>query len=340
MQSVQVSPKATSDIATLSLGVDRTDVALQALKDSQLTPKQGEQLSELLKSVSPTAGTHSAAGGRFERIDGHEAVVGQILVKGRHVETLLCDGALGLRRADQIAYAEKLGYRLATREENVAYAHRLLGKEVAGSINEAESYALATYRRGNVRDTTQSITVSGWGFDDHHYHWYPYDYPYDGALFVRDSPESKRLSESLAEDTHSVAQSQAGGRFKPIAGHRGVVGQITVRGQQVDTLLVEGTSSNEERFARARIIKKLGYETANREESLAYANSLLGKEVEGTINKAESHALRIYRDERVRDRKSILQVFGKTFEECTYITDPHFKLSDGWLYVRRSAESK
>jgi len=97
MEPVQITPKASQDITKLAQGVDIAQVALDALKESKLTPNQVKQLEALLKTVSPTEGaasaTTSAAGGRIETVDGHQAVVGQITVEGRQLDTLLSEGS-------------------------------------------------------------------------------------------------------------------------------------------------------------------------------------------------------------------------------------------------------
>jgi hypothetical protein len=99
MEPVQTSSKSSTDIATLEQGTNRAQVALDVLKESTLTPDQLKQLEALLRSASPTEGapsaTQSQAGGRFELVDGHQAVVGRITVNGQQLDTLLSEGSSG-----------------------------------------------------------------------------------------------------------------------------------------------------------------------------------------------------------------------------------------------------
>jgi len=142
---VQITPQAIQDIAKLAQGVDRTQVALEALKDCHLTLAQVQQLEALLKTASPTEGaasaTKSEAVAELKSVDGHQAVVGKITVKGQQLDTLLSEGSFNKTRPDQHEYAAKLDYRMATRAENRAYVDSLLVKEEDKSITEAEANA-------------------------------------------------------------------------------------------------------------------------------------------------------------------------------------------------------
>jgi hypothetical protein len=146
-------------------------------------------LEELTRKVIDRAAAAAAAAGRFETVDGHFAVVGQISVKGQQLDTLLTERSFNKSRSDQHEYAAKLGYRMATPEEHLAYVGGLLEKEgddtLIGSfrINRAEKNALKTYRKRNVRDTEGGLDRCGV--------WDDYDSPISGALFVRASAESK-----------------------------------------------------------------------------------------------------------------------------------------------------
>jgi hypothetical protein len=192
MAPVQITPKASSDIAKLALGVDRTEVALDALADSELTPRQVQQLEELLNKVSaPSATTTSPAVSEIKRVDDHQAVVGKISVNGQQLDTLLSEGSFNKSRPDQCKYAAELDYRMATRAENRAYAESLLAKEEDKSINAAEANALKTYRDRYVRDDQGGLVVAGRRVRDLDSFWYDDDLPRHGALFVRASAESK-----------------------------------------------------------------------------------------------------------------------------------------------------
>ena len=125
--------------------------------------------------------------GELVSVDGHRAVVGKIPVNGQQLDTLLTEGSFDKSRAAQIAYAQQLGYRMATREEHIAYVRSLLAKERDESINGAEKKALNTYRERYVQDTEGGLAVIGRRVVDDAYRWDGYGDPSDGALFVRDS---------------------------------------------------------------------------------------------------------------------------------------------------------
>jgi hypothetical protein len=109
MEPVQITPQDGEDIAKLSQGTDRAEVALEALKESKLSTSQIKQLQELLKEVSQTeaapSATQSPAGGRIETIDGHQAVSGNISVKDQQLDTLLSDGSFNKPRMDKMIAA-------------------------------------------------------------------------------------------------------------------------------------------------------------------------------------------------------------------------------------------
>jgi hypothetical protein len=190
MEPVQITPEASSDIAKLAQGVNRAEVALEALKESELTPKQVQQLEALLKKVSTPSATTSPAVSEIKSVDGHQAVVGKITVNGQQLDTLLSEGSFNKSRSDQHKYAEELGYRMATRAENRAYVDSLLAKEKDKSINAAEADALQTYTDRYVRDDEGGLDVVGRRVDGLG-RWSGSAYPYSGALFVRASAESK-----------------------------------------------------------------------------------------------------------------------------------------------------
>jgi hypothetical protein len=131
--------------------------------------------------------------GRIERVQRYRteetctAVAGTVTVNGEQFDTLLSDGTFGLSRADQIEYARKLGYRIASREENQAYVEGLLAKEAASTIDKAEKNALDTYRDRYVRDWQSGLIVIGRCVKASCRSWCAYVLPDDGALFVRPS---------------------------------------------------------------------------------------------------------------------------------------------------------
>ena len=191
MDAFQITKKAIEDIAKLAQGVNRAEVALEALKESELTPKQVQKLEALLKKVSAPSATTSPAFGEIKTIDNHQAVVGQITVNGQQLDTLLSEGSSNKSRSDQEKYAAELDCRMATRAENRAYVDSLLAKEDDKSINADEADALKTYRERFVRDDKGGLAVVGRYVDGDVRYWFAHDNPNCGALFVRASAESK-----------------------------------------------------------------------------------------------------------------------------------------------------
>jgi len=147
-------------------------------------------LEAALTDLPAAPATTSAAGGRIEAVDGHQAVVGKITVNGQQLDTLLSEGSFNKSRSEQIEYAEKLGYRMATREEHLAYVKSLLAKEDNNTINYAEKNALQTYRERYVRNTDGGLDVDGRRVRVA-FSWRGNGDPSFGALFVRASAESK-----------------------------------------------------------------------------------------------------------------------------------------------------
>lgn len=129
--------------------------------------------------------------GRIETIDGHQAVLGTITVQWQRLDTLLSEGSFSKKRAEQIAYASDLGYRLATLAENQAYVDSLLAKDKDKTINDAEVNALTTYRQRFVRDTAGGLAVSGGYVHNDVDLWDDGKSAKGGALFVRTLRESK-----------------------------------------------------------------------------------------------------------------------------------------------------
>ena len=191
---IHTASKVSSDAAELTEGATRAQVAIDVLKDSQLTTDQVKQLQALLSSVSQggaASATKSEAVGRIETVDGHQAVAIHITVNGQQLDTLLSAGSFNKTLVEQTAYAERLGYRMASREEHRAYLESLLAKEANKSINEAEAKALGTYTGRVRRDTQGGLDVVGRSAHVPAYFWGGYGYPALGALFVRASAEAK-----------------------------------------------------------------------------------------------------------------------------------------------------
>lgn len=182
-----ILPEAGKTIVLDHLVSGMTPEALKAL-----SPEAREKLLQALTGTEATpSATTSPAVAELKSVDGHKAVVGQITVNGQQLDTLLSEGSFNTSREDQIAYARKLGYRMATRAENLAYVDSLLAKEEDNSINAAEANGLKTYRDRYVRDDQGGLDVDGRRVGDYDGYWYDYDDPFRGALFVRASAESK-----------------------------------------------------------------------------------------------------------------------------------------------------
>jgi hypothetical protein len=136
--------------------------------------------------------------------------------------------------------------------------------------------------------------------------------------------------------------------IKSVDGHQAVIGQIRFSGRRLDTLLTEG-SFNRSREDQIAYAKSLGYRMATREEHRAYVDDLLAKEADGSINKAEAIALKVYRrfDSMalpfyliIRDTQGGLGLDGRRFHSHDNRWGSQDFFSDGALFVRASAESR
>ena len=112
-------------------------------------------------------------------------MVGKITVDGQQLDTLLWEGSFNKTRLTQMAYAKKLGYRMATRKEHLTYVEDLLAKEDNGTINEAEKNALKTYLERYVRDAQGGLTIEFGRVGEIAYSRIEGDDPCIGALFLR-----------------------------------------------------------------------------------------------------------------------------------------------------------
>jgi hypothetical protein len=181
-----ILPEAGKIVVLDHLVSGMTPEALKALSSEA----RDKLLQALTGTEAATSATTSLAVGEIKTIDNHQAVVGQITVNSQQLDTLLTEGSFKKSRADQIAYAEKLGYRMATCAENRAYVDSLLAKEEDKSIDAAEANALQTYRDRYVRDDQGGLDVDGRRVRDRNV-WRGSADPGSGALFVRASAESK-----------------------------------------------------------------------------------------------------------------------------------------------------
>jgi hypothetical protein len=202
MNSTAIDPEAAVEVAKSAAGILPEEGKAAVLEHlvSDMTPEALKALSRVAKQkflqalggteAAPSA-TTSPAVSEIKSVDGHQAVVGKMTVQGQQLDTLLSEGSIYKSREDQIAYAKRLGYRMATREENRAYVDSLLAKEQDNSINAAEAKALKTYRDRYVRDTKGGLDVDGRRVRARDSSWFGYVNLLSGALFVRASSESK-----------------------------------------------------------------------------------------------------------------------------------------------------
>lgn len=156
-------------------------------------------------------------------------------------------------------------------------------------------------------------------------------------------------AEASAKVVEGVAAATTPQKTAPVSeiqninGYNAVVGQITVNGQQLDTLLSEG-SFNKSRVNQERYAGEFGgarpYRMATREENRAYVAGLLAKEANKTINEAEENALRTYRERFVRDTQGGLDVDGRRVNDNDNNWNDNDNPNNGALFVRASAESK
>ena len=153
--SVEVSndlAKAT-DLAKAVLGNPSQTVPL-ALKHvvvevrsgaATLTPGDIVALKELIAAnedpaTSSCSSTElSKTGGQEITLQGSPTIEIHVQVNGQTVRAVLSDASFNKSRINQNSYAEGLGGRLATREDNRAVANDLLEKEEKGTLNSSES---------------------------------------------------------------------------------------------------------------------------------------------------------------------------------------------------------
>jgi len=216
MTSAAINTKAAVEVAKSAAGLlpqegktvvldhlvsDMTPEALKAL-----APEAREKLLEALLGTKATpSSTQSQAVSEIKSIGRHQAVVGQISVKGQQLETLLSEGSFDKSERAERAYAKKLGYRMATRGESRAYVEGLLAKEGNGTINDAEKNALNTYRERDVRDTSGGLHVLGRRVRVAGSYWSIDVLPHTGALLVRASTAQKTSLQIAEEMVKSYA---------------------------------------------------------------------------------------------------------------------------------------
>jgi hypothetical protein len=124
----------------------------------------------------------------FKTVDGHQAILGAISVGGKVLTTLLSEGSFNKTREDQAAYAKRLGYRLASEEEHLAYVNDLLKKQDDNSITPVQRQALRIHMERYVRNDRGGFVVKGGRVIDTT-SWLVNGEYVDGALFVRDAAD-------------------------------------------------------------------------------------------------------------------------------------------------------
>jgi lipoate-protein ligase A len=112
------------------------------------------------------------------------------------------------------------------------------------------------------------------------------------------------------------------------------VGQITVNGEQLDTLLSEG-SFDKSRPDLHQYAAELDCRMVTPAENRAYVYSLLAKEEDESINAAEANALKTYRARGVRDTQGGLDVDGRRVSGSAYRWRGRDNPSAGALFVRK-----
>lgn len=118
--------------------------------------------------------------------------------------------------------------------------------------------------------------------------------------------EASLAAESRARSQPRI-QSHRGGQFRIIDGRRVVTGTIVVQGDVYETILFEFSLCNNSTDIW-KSIRPFGYDKASGAANLVYAQSLLAKEAENTINEAERFALRGYRCREIGDLNGSIQV--------------------------------
>lgn len=206
--------------------------------------------------------------------DHHQAVVGRMLVRDQHLDTLLSMRLAGIE-PEKVFFGERATWRVATRQENLAYIQELLRN---GAITPGERWALGIYQRCRVIDTEGQIVV-----EDGKARVGPWEYdsvrPNFVALYVRNFSNKKEKD-----------------------GNRRPLNYRASLDPNLDILLPREffNKSREDVIARAKI---QGCRLVTPEANWAYAEKLLKQERDGTINEAGRTDLKIYRERYVRDKE-------------------------------------
>ena len=122
-------------------------------------------------------------------VNGSDAVRARMVVGGKKLDALLCDGSFDKTREEQVTDAAFLGYRLATRQEHEAFAQRFIEEGSKDVIPPPVATAgVHYYSRGGVRDAEGRIEVSNGRYEGLDLTWLN-DIAGMSALYVRERKE-------------------------------------------------------------------------------------------------------------------------------------------------------
>ena len=120
--------------------------------------------------------------------DGARAIELHLLVDGETLRAVFSDNSFGKDLSAQGIYAEELGGRMATPEENCAVADALSERKTKGTSNQAETKLLDMYRQKYVRDSKCGRGITLGCLQDHFQNQFAD--PDCGALFILPLAES------------------------------------------------------------------------------------------------------------------------------------------------------
>lgn len=126
------------------------------------------------------------------------------------------------------------------------------------------------------------------------------------AKFARNAT-LKTIAKMATELASSVQSLKISRYFRFVDGQKALRGTITVQGDKLTTLLLEGAFSKSREEQRV-CAEKIGYRFATREESREYVNSLLEKNRGLKMNDGEQSAFATYKAIPVWDEKGSLRV--------------------------------
>jgi hypothetical protein len=126
---------------------------------------------------------------------------------------------------------------------------------------------------------------------------------------LNDAKQSLPKAE-LTTEQKLRANNQIAGRAITLRNSLAIEIQVLVKGQIIRAVLSDA-SFNKNRTDQRAYAQKLGGRLALEKENRAVVNYLLEKEVNGTINPAETNLLKTYREQYVRDSQGSIKVDGR-----------------------------